>query len=76
MKQSKTRAKLESSRELILRIFDYRCIMCGAPTREVHEIIPISHGEIALAGEEIECPFVGMVRPKITTIGHIELEPE
>ena len=50
MKQSKARAKLESSRELILRIFDYRCIICGAPTREVHEIIPISHGEIALAG--------------------------
>ena len=50
MKKSQARMKLDASRDLILRLFDYRCIMCGAPTREVHEIVPVSHGASSLAG--------------------------
>ena len=50
MKNSQARKQLDASRDLILRLFDYRCIMCGAPTREVHEIVPISHGASSLAG--------------------------
>ena len=48
---SDAREYLEKSREMILKIFDYKCIMCGRPTRVLHEIIPISHGKIALAGK-------------------------
>ena len=48
-KRSKAREYLEQTRELVLKIFDYRCIMCGVPTREVHEIEPISHGKKSLA---------------------------
>lgn len=50
MKKSQARYRLDASRDLILRLFDYRCIMCGVPTREVHEIVPISHGASSLAG--------------------------
>lgn len=49
MSRSKSRIYLEQTRELVLKIFDYQCIMCGKYTREVHEIIPISHGKKSLA---------------------------
>lgn len=44
---SKFRQELEKYRETILKIFDYRCIRCGGLTREIHEIVPISHGKKA-----------------------------
>ena len=47
--KSKAREHLEQTRELVLKIFDNKCIMCGRPTKEVHEIIPISHGKKYLA---------------------------
>ena len=49
MAKSKAREYLENTRELVLMIFDSRCILCGRYTREVHEIVPISHGKKALA---------------------------
>lgn len=50
LSKSKQRQYLDSTRDFILRIFDYRCVICGAPTKEVHEIKPISHGKKSLAG--------------------------
>lgn len=49
MLKSKARIYLDQTRELVLKIFDNKCIMCGRPTKEVHEIIPISHGKKYLA---------------------------
>lgn len=46
---SALRLELNRTKSLVLSIFDGRCIMCGCPTREVHEILPISHGRRALA---------------------------
>ena len=47
--KSEARIYLAETRDLVLKIFDYKCIMCGKPTNVVHEIIPISHGKHALA---------------------------
>lgn len=49
--KSKSRIYLAQTKERILKLFDYKCIMCGKPTREVHEIVPISHGKKSLAGK-------------------------
>ena len=46
---SNARIYLDQTRELVLKIFDNKCIMCGRPTKEVHEIITISHGKKHLA---------------------------
>ena len=48
---SNAREYLEKSREMIIKIIKYKYVMCGRPTRVLHEIIPISHGKIALAGK-------------------------
>lgn len=48
---SKSRDRLKSSRLIILRLFDYRCVLCGSPTRQVHEIVPLSHGKMSIAGK-------------------------
>ena len=44
---SKNREKLRISKGLVLWLFDFRCIICGKPSNEVHEIIPVSHGSRA-----------------------------
>ena len=43
------REYLKKDHDLILKLFGYRCIVCGRPTKEVHEIIPISRGVKSLA---------------------------
>jgi len=49
-KPSKERQQLQEYRDLYLKIFDGRCIMCGTPTSVLHEIVPISNGKSSLAG--------------------------
>lgn len=51
IKKSIHRIQLEKYKHLWLIVFDHRCIICGAYTEVLHEIIPISHGVIALAGK-------------------------
>lgn len=46
---SKERAYLKKDHDLVLKLFDHRCIVCGRKTNEVHEIIPISNGKKYLA---------------------------
>lgn len=48
MPKSKAREYLDKDRELILWLFDNRCIKCGRPTNVIHEIVPISHGKSSL----------------------------
>jgi 5-methylcytosine-specific restriction endonuclease McrA len=48
MPKSKARQELDKDRDFILWLFDYKCVKCGAPYAHIHEIIPISHGKIAL----------------------------
>ena len=43
------REYLKKDHDLVLKLFDYRCIVCGKKTNEVHEIIPISNGKKSLA---------------------------
>jgi 5-methylcytosine-specific restriction endonuclease McrA len=43
------REYLRKDHDLVLKLFDYRCIVCGKKTNEVHEIIPISNGKKYLA---------------------------
>lgn len=43
------REYLRKDHDLVLKLFDYRCIICGKKTNEVHEIVPISHGKKYLA---------------------------
>ena len=50
MKLSKARQQLSVYKDLYLRIFDNKCIMCGIPTNVLHEIVPISHGKHCLIG--------------------------
>ncbi len=47
-KKSKAREYLDKDRELILWLFENRCIRCGKITNVIHEIIPISHGKSSL----------------------------
>lgn len=47
-KRSKAREELEKDRDFILWLFGGRCLKCGKPTKVIHEIIPISHGKVAL----------------------------
>lgn len=49
MNKSDARIYLEKDRERILKVFDYKCVMCGRPTNVIHEIVPISHGRKYLA---------------------------
>lgn len=51
MSKSDARIYLAETSDLILKIFDYKCIMCGRLTNVVHEVVPISHGKSALAGK-------------------------
>jgi 5-methylcytosine-specific restriction endonuclease McrA len=48
MTKSRARQKLDLSRDLILWLFDNRCLMCGKPSKVIHEIVPISHGKASL----------------------------
>ncbi|KKQ34908.1 MAG: hypothetical protein US52_C0042G0004 [candidate division WS6 bacterium GW2011_GWA2_37_6] len=48
MKKSLARKYLDKDREMILWLFDSRCIRCGKPTNIIHEIKPISHGKLSL----------------------------
>lgn len=48
MIKSKARQKLDRGRELILWLFDNRCVKCGRPSIIIHEIVPISHGRYTL----------------------------
>lgn len=48
-KMSWEREYLKKDHDLILKLFDHRCIVCGRRTNEIHEIIPISHGKKYLA---------------------------
>lgn len=43
------REYLRKDHDLVLKLFDYRCIVCGKKTNEVHEIVPISNGKKYLA---------------------------
>ena len=45
---SKARDALRKDRQTILDLFDSRCLVCGAKTDIIHEIIPISHGKNSL----------------------------
>ena len=49
--KSPARQQLAQFKDLYLRIFEYKCIMCGVPTNVLHEIVPISHGKTALVGK-------------------------
>lgn len=49
MKLSWEREYLRKDHDLVLKLFDYRCIVCGKLTNEVHEIVPISNGRKYLA---------------------------
>ena len=49
MNKSKERVYLSRTRDLVLKIFDGRCVRCGRPTNVVHEIVPISNGKKYLA---------------------------
>ena len=46
--KSKARQELDLSRDLILWLFNNRCLMCGRPSKVIHEIVPISHGKASL----------------------------
>ena len=46
--KSKARLKLDRGRELILWLFNRRCVRCGRPSTVIHEIVPISHGKSTL----------------------------
>ena len=48
MVKSKARQKLDRGRDLILWLFDRRCVRCGRPSTTIHEIVPISHGKNTL----------------------------
>lgn len=48
LKLSKAREQLAKDKKFILWLFDNRCVRCGRPTNVIHEIIPISHGKVAL----------------------------
>ena len=48
MQRSKQRQELDKDREFILWVFDGRCVHCGRPTQVIHEIVPLSHGTIAM----------------------------
>lgn len=48
MSKSKAREYLDKDRDFILWLYDSKCIICGTPTNVIHEIVPISHGKIAL----------------------------
>lgn len=48
MPKSRTREYLDKDREMILWLFDSRCILCGCLANDVHEIIPISRGKSSL----------------------------
>jgi len=43
------REYLKKDHDLVLKLFDYRCIVCGKKTNEVHEVVPISNGRKYLA---------------------------
>ena len=47
--KSKARQELDKDRDEIFRIFGYKCILCGRPTKSIHEILPTSHGRVALS---------------------------
>lgn len=47
-KRSKAREELELDRGFILWLFHGKCLKCGKPTVVIHEIIPVSHGKVAL----------------------------
>lgn len=38
----------DTTHDLILWLFDGRCVMCTRPTRTVHEIVPRSHGKMSM----------------------------
>ena len=48
MKKSNARLQLDKDRGFILWLYDSKCVWCGAPTKTVHEIVPISHGKSTL----------------------------
>jgi 5-methylcytosine-specific restriction endonuclease McrA len=48
MTKSKARLELDKDREFLLQLYDNKCIVCGTPTNVLHEIIPVSHGKVAL----------------------------
>lgn len=48
MTKSKARQELDKDREFLLQLYDNKCIICGTPTNVIHEIIPVSHGKVAL----------------------------
>ena len=43
--KSPARHKLDRGRELILWLFNRRCVRCSKPSQTIHEITPISHGK-------------------------------
>lgn len=49
MAKSKAREELDKDRDYILWLYDNQCIICGAHhTITIHEVIPVSHGKVAL----------------------------
>jgi len=49
--KSKARQELDKDRDEILALFHSRCGMCGKPSIVIHEIIPLSHGRVAMSKE-------------------------
>lgn len=49
MSKSLARIYLDKDREVILKVFDRKCVVCGKLTNVIHEIKPISSGRKSLA---------------------------
>jgi predicted restriction endonuclease len=47
--KSKARQELDKNRGVILKLFGNRCAVCGRPSTTIHEIIPLSHGKVAMS---------------------------
>lgn len=48
MSKSKAREILDQDRDYLLWLYDRKCIVCGVFTNVLHEVVPISHGKVAL----------------------------
>jgi 5-methylcytosine-specific restriction endonuclease McrA len=49
--KSRARQELDKDRDEILKMYGGRCMVCGLPSFTIHEIIPLSHGKVAMSKE-------------------------